>query len=89
MPADQTPGVKESKELDVIAVPARDADFENGETSSIHKGTDAEIAADTVAATNEYSAQQYRKLLWKIDLYLLPVMWVRKFCPPFNKIQHD
>ena len=69
---------KEGKELDVIAAPARrvEEDVENGESNSIHKGSNEEIAADTIAAASEYTPEQYRKLLWKIDLYLLPVMWV-------------
>ncbi|KAH7410564.1 major facilitator superfamily domain-containing protein [Cadophora sp. MPI-SDFR-AT-0126] len=69
---------KESKELDVITAPARAVagDVENGESTSIYKGSNEEIAADTVAAASEYSSEQYRKLLWKIDLYLLPVMWI-------------
>ncbi|KAK0120314.1 hypothetical protein ONS95_011720 [Cadophora gregata] len=67
---------KESKELDAIAEPARGigGDVENGDSNSLHKGSDEEIAADTVAAAGEYTAEQYRKLLWRIDLYLRPVM---------------
>lgn len=78
MAADKPTDMKESKELDVIAAPARlvEEDVENGESNSIHKGSNEEIAADTIAAATEYSPEQYRKLLWKIDLYLLPVMWV-------------
>ncbi|KAH8895550.1 MFS general substrate transporter [Thozetella sp. PMI_491] len=34
------------------------------------------LALDTVDAVAEYSDEYYRKLLWKIDLWLLPVMWV-------------
>lgn len=35
------------------------------------------IAIDTVEAEHEYTAAEFRRLLWKIDLCLLPVMW---FC---------
>ena len=35
------------------------------------------IAIDTVEAEHEYTAVEFRRLLWKIDLCLLPVMW---FC---------
>jgi hypothetical protein len=34
------------------------------------------IAADTLAAESEYTEEFYKKLRWKIDLWLLPVMWV-------------
>ncbi|KAH9889193.1 major facilitator superfamily domain-containing protein [Xylariomycetidae sp. FL2044] len=35
-----------------------------------------DIAQDTINAVDEYSEVYYRKLLWKIDLWLLPLMWV-------------
>lgn len=77
---------KGSKEMDVITVPGRDTgDVENGESNSIHKGSNEEIAADTIAAASEYTPEQYRKLLWKIDLYLLPVMWVSEFSQSYTK----
>lgn len=31
---------------------------------------------DTIEASTEYSDAYFRKLLWKIDLCLLPVMWI-------------
>lgn len=31
---------------------------------------------DTIEAATEYSDAYFRKLLWKIDLWLLPVMWI-------------
>lgn len=34
------------------------------------------VAEDTVDAGKEYSDRYYRRLLWKIDLWLLPLMWV-------------
>ncbi|KAI0866429.1 MFS general substrate transporter [Xylaria cubensis] len=44
------------------------------ENSSVTKA-EAE-AEDTIKAESEYSDQYYRKLLWKIDLVLLPLMWL-------------
>lgn len=77
MASNQIPESKESKEINFIAVSGSDTgDVKNGESNSIHKGSDHEIAADTIAAASEYTPEQYRKLLRKIDLYLLPVMWV-------------
>lgn len=35
-----------------------------------------DLAIDTVEATYEYSDAYNRRLLWKIDLWLLPVMWI-------------
>jgi hypothetical protein len=32
------------------------------------------IAIDTVEAEHEYTAAEYRRLLWKIDLWLLPLV---------------
>jgi hypothetical protein len=40
-----------------------------------------EDTADIIAAEVEYSEEYYRKLLWKIDLWLLPVMWVSDKAP--------
>ncbi|KAH7029875.1 major facilitator superfamily domain-containing protein [Microdochium trichocladiopsis] len=34
------------------------------------------LAVDTVEAATEYSDAYFRKLLWRIDLCLLPVMWI-------------
>jgi len=66
----------ETKQKTELAVePHNPSNIENGETFTLSKG-EAAIAEDTVAATSEYTAEQYRKLLWKIDLWLLPVMWV-------------
>ena len=39
-------------------------------------GTSNDLAADTVTAVDDYSQEYYRKLLWRIDLFLLPVMWI-------------
>ncbi|KAJ8132293.1 hypothetical protein O1611_g1331 [Lasiodiplodia mahajangana] len=40
--------------------------------------TEAEIEAenDSIDIACEYSEKYYRKLLWKIDLFLLPLMWL-------------
>lgn len=32
------------------------------------------IAIDTVEAEHDYTAAEYRRLLWKIDLWLLPLV---------------
>lgn len=37
--------------------------------------TDAEVEENVIDAASEYSHEYYRKLLWKIDLWLLPLMW--------------
>ncbi|KAF9878393.1 hypothetical protein CkaCkLH20_03885 [Colletotrichum karsti] len=34
------------------------------------------IAIDTINAESEYTVEEYRRLLWKIDLWLLPLMWL-------------
>lgn len=45
---------------------------------SIDVGTFTEkVAVDTVEAAHEYTPAEYRRLRWKIDLCLLPLMW---FC---------
>ncbi|TGJ76829.1 hypothetical protein E0Z10_g10810 [Xylaria hypoxylon] len=49
-----------------------DATPEGDISSSIE--VEAEVE-NTVNATSEYSEEYYRKLLWKIDLWLLPLMW--------------
>ena len=35
-----------------------------------------EDTADIINAENEYTEEYYKKLLRRIDLFLLPVMWV-------------
>ena len=51
-------------------------DVEISKQPSIAEGqVDEKLAVDTVNAENEYTAQEYRRLLWKIDLWLLPLMW--------------
>lgn len=48
------------------------------EAPSVAEGFLAEkVAIDTVEAEQEYTPAEYRRLLWKIDLWLLPLMW---FC---------
>ncbi len=46
--------------------------------TSIGQGTLDDIAVDTVNAEHEYTPEQFKKLRRKIDLRLLPVMWVSK-----------
>ena len=36
------------------------------------------IAQDPVTAESEYTETEYRRLRWKIDLWLLPLMWVSR-----------
>ncbi|KAF2163746.1 hypothetical protein M409DRAFT_37199 [Zasmidium cellare ATCC 36951] len=53
-------------------------DVEVTTAPSISEGIVGEkIALDTVEAEHEYTQKDYRRLLWKIDLCLLPLMW---FC---------
>jgi hypothetical protein len=40
-----------------------------------------DLIEDTVNAETEYTPAQFRKLRWKIDLWLLPLMWVCIFKP--------
>lgn len=49
------------------------------ETASVHEGKYHETkAVDIVhAAEAEYTEEQYRKLVRKVDFVLLPLMWVR------------
>lgn len=53
--------------------PARDA----AQAESFAEGKIDNAVEDLVhAAEEEFSPEQYRKLLWKIDLIILPLMWV-------------
>jgi hypothetical protein len=58
------PVIEESVAHD-LAVPT----LEKGELIS-------DVALDTVEAEHEYTDEDFRKLRWKIDLWLLPLMWV-------------
>ncbi|KAI0466297.1 MFS general substrate transporter [Xylaria cf. heliscus] len=62
------------------------ADGEKLPVPSIHAGLHVTPEADlalgsetdvenTINAASQYSEEYYRKLLWKIDLFLLPLMW--------------
>lgn len=50
------------------------------ENGSVHSGTLKELhAADIVhAAEGEFAPDEYHRLLRKIDLVLLPIMWVSR-----------
>lgn len=49
----------------------------NAKAESFVEGKASDTAEDIVhAAESEFSPEQYRKLLWKIDLIILPLMWV-------------
>lgn len=55
--------------------PAQDA----ARAESLAEGKIGDAAEDIVhAAEAEFTPEQYRKLLWKIDLVILPLMWVRQ-----------
>jgi len=63
-PQPQTRGVEELKVLS------------NPSQTSIGLGKIDDIIIDTVNAETEYTPEQFRKLRWKIDFWLLPLMWV-------------
>lgn len=46
---------------------------------SVNLGTIDDLNLDTVHAESEYTEAEYKKLLWKIDLRLLALMWA---CSP-------
>ena len=48
----------------------------NPTEASVGYGKIDELIVDTVNAEAEYTPEQFRKLRWKIDLWLLPLMWV-------------
>lgn len=51
----------------------------NGRTESFTEGKLGNEAEDIVhAAEEEFTPEQYRRLLWKIDLVVLPLMWVSR-----------
>lgn len=50
---------------------------DNAMAESFVEGKVSDNTEDIVhAAESEFTAEQYRKLLWKIDLIILPMMWV-------------
>jgi hypothetical protein len=59
---------RDVEELKVLSNPSQ---------ASIGLGKIDDIVIDTVNAETEYTAEQFHKLRWKIDLWLLPLMWVR------------
>lgn len=51
----------------------------NPNPESFSEGKAGGEAEDIVyAAEQEFDSEQYRRLLWKIDLVILPLMWVGK-----------
>jgi hypothetical protein len=44
--------------------------------ASIAPGGVDDVIIDTINAETEYTPEQFKKLRWKIDLWLLPLMWV-------------
>ncbi|KXJ90351.1 major facilitator superfamily domain-containing protein [Microdochium bolleyi] len=60
----------------VAAINTRDKN-EDAQGEAELKGEEPEaLNIDTIEASTEYSDAYFRKLLWKIDLCLLPVMWI-------------
>lgn len=61
------------KKQETGIAPIRDA----AQAESLAEGKVGNAAEDIVhAAEEEFTPEQYRKLLWKIDLIILPLMWV-------------
>ena len=57
----------------------------NTGTASINDGKVADVAVDIVhAAEEEFTPEQYRKVLRKADFILLPLMWVSNQPPHFQ-----
>jgi hypothetical protein len=54
-----------------------------------------DITVGTATAETEYTEAEYRRLRWKIDLWLLPLMWVgrilraRHITTPFDRAGID
>lgn len=46
--------------------------------ASIVEGKIDDLVLDTIDAEAEYTPEQFKKLRWKIDLWLLPLMWVSR-----------
>ncbi|KAG7446491.1 MFS general substrate transporter [Guyanagaster necrorhizus] len=55
---------------------AVDIDVKNVNTLSAIPESEREAAIDTVAAAEQYTEEEYKSLVRKIDLVLLPLMWV-------------
>lgn len=67
----------EKKVDDVIAAQ------NNAMAESVVEGKVSDTTEDIVhAAESEFTPEQYRKLLWKIDLIILPLMWVGRHLDP-------
>jgi hypothetical protein len=61
------PEPRDVEELKVLSTPSQ---------PSLGLGKIDDIIVDTINAETEYTPEQFRKLRWKIDLWLLPLMWV-------------
>ena len=78
-----TPTAMDSKVVDVEATQTRGQSIKSDiiatelSALSIADGKILdEDTADIINAENEYTPEYYKKLLRRIDLFLLPVMWV-------------
>jgi hypothetical protein len=58
---------RDVEELKVLSSPSQ---------PSLGLGKIDDIIADTVNSETEYTPEQFRKLRWKIDLWLFLLMWV-------------
>jgi len=58
---------RDVEELKVLSTPSQ---------PSLGLGKIDDIIVDTINAETEYTPEQFRKLRWKIDFWLLPLMWV-------------
>ena len=52
----------------------KDSDLE-ADTKVLEKGS-PNLVHDTVEAANEYTAADFKRILRKTDLYLMPIMWI-------------
>lgn len=52
-------------------------ELQSGTITSVKPDNEIQETLDeTLAIGNDFDPASYRKLLWKIDLWLLPLMWV-------------
>ncbi|KAF4968679.1 hypothetical protein FSARC_3965 [Fusarium sarcochroum] len=54
----------------------KNLDFEMEQVNGDDKPPNDILPGDILEAEDEFSDSYYRKLLWKIDLWLLPLMWI-------------
>ncbi|RDW84269.1 hypothetical protein BP6252_01859 [Coleophoma cylindrospora] len=65
------------KDIEMDVEPGVKLEPQLGSIVSIKQDNEIQETIDeTLAVGNEYDTASYRKLLWKIDLWLLPLMWL-------------